>query len=87
MKFNSLTPFSSMKRVEADEHWTLFCPSDVPNLIDSFDDEFEDAYIQAERAGLGHRTLPARLLWNAIMETEIESGGPSIMFKDSVNSE
>lgn len=75
-----------MKRVEADEQWTLFCPLDVPYLTDSFDDEFENAYMRAEDSGLGRKTLPARFLWNTIMETEIESGGPSIMFKDSINS-
>ena len=75
-----------MKRVEEDAAWTLFCPTDVPYLVDSFDDEFEAAYTRAEEAGLGLRSLPARTLWNAIMESTIQSGGPSIMFKDAVNS-
>ncbi|KAJ3548215.1 hypothetical protein NMY22_g1345 [Coprinellus aureogranulatus] len=74
-----------MERVEEDGEWTLFCPTDVPTLPHLFDQEFEESYISAESAGLGRRKIRARALWQAIIECQIESGGPSILFKDSIN--
>lgn len=74
-----------MRRVEADEAWTLFSPDTAPGLDDVFGAEYERAYSDHERAGIGVRTVRARELWNAILVAQCETGTPYILFKDTVN--
>jgi ribonucleoside-diphosphate reductase alpha chain len=74
-----------MKRVQANETWTLFDPKDVPHFVDSFGDEFERAYETAERAGLGQRTVQARDLYARMMRTLAQTGNGWMTFKDSCN--
>ncbi|KAF6758165.1 Rrm1 protein [Ephemerocybe angulata] len=75
-----------MQRVEADQEWTLFCPSDVPSLVELFEEDFNLAYERYEAENLGKATVRARDLWSEIVESLIETGGPYILFKDSINT-
>jgi ribonucleotide reductase alpha subunit len=77
--------FFSMRRVEDDDKWTLFCPSDVPQLVTLHGAAFREAYVALEREGVGMKTVRARDLWKEVIRCQIESGGPSILFKDSIN--
>ncbi|KAF6755975.1 ribonucleotide reductase [Ephemerocybe angulata] len=74
-----------MKRVNNDELWTLFSPSDAPNLISSHGEDFQHEYRRLEAAGLGKTFIKARALWKTIIQMILTTGGPSIMFKDAVN--
>ena len=75
-----------MERVEKDESWSLFDPKDVPELVDSYGDEFEKKYLQAEDDGLAKNTIPARKLYTSMMKTLAETGNGWMNFKDSSNS-
>lgn len=74
-----------MKRIEADENWTLMCPNECPGLFDSYGEAFEQKYIDFETKGKGRRTIKARDLWEKIMEAQIETGNPYMLYKDAVN--
>lgn len=74
-----------MKRVEADQMWTLFCPNEAPGLSDVYGDEFEALYIKYEQEGRGRRSIKARDLWAAILDAQIETGTPYILYKDAAN--
>lgn len=74
-----------MKRVEADQMWTLFCPNEAPGLSDVYGDEFEALYIKYEQEGRGRRSIKARDLWSAILDAQIETGTPYILYKDAAN--
>jgi len=74
-----------MKRVEADEEWTLMCPNECPNLHETHSEEFEKLYLSYEAAGKGRRTIKARDLWEKIIESQIETGTPYMMYKDAAN--
>ncbi|MGV8994922.1 MAG: ribonucleoside-diphosphate reductase subunit alpha [Flavobacterium sp.] len=74
-----------MKRVEEDTTWTLMCPSECPGLYDVHGDEFEALYISYETAGKGRKTIRARELWEKILESQIETGTPYMLYKDAVN--
>lgn len=75
-----------MKRVEANADWTLFCPSEAPNLHEVYGTEFEELYVKYEKEGRGRKTIPAQKLWYAILEAQIETGGPFMVYKDHANS-
>lgn len=75
-----------MERVEQDGNWTLFCPSDVPELAELHGDRFKAEYLRMETRGVGRRTVRARSLLDFIVNCQVESGGPSILFKDTINS-
>lgn len=75
-----------MKRIDEDGQWTMFCPSEAPQLADLYGDEFEQEYHLLEAGGMGKTSMKARDLWREILLSQIETGGPFIMFKDSVNS-
>lgn len=75
-----------MKRVEADGQWSLFCPNEAKNLHTTHSEAFETLYEQYEREGKARRTIPARELWNAILEAQIETGTPYILYKDAANA-
>jgi len=74
-----------MKRVEADEDWSLFCPNESPGLHDCWGDEFEALYTKYERDGKARRSIKARDLWAKIIEAQIETGTPYMLFKDAAN--
>lgn len=74
-----------MKRVENNEDWTLFCPNECPGLADVYGDEFEKLYEKYEREGKGRRTVKAQDLWFEVLESQIETGTPYMLYKDSAN--
>lgn len=74
-----------MKRVEANEHWTLMCPNECPGLYTNHSEEFEKLYLGYEAAGKGRKTVKARELWEKILESQIETGTPYMLYKDAAN--
>ncbi len=74
-----------MKRVEEDGQWSLFCPNEAQNLHTTHGKEFEALYEGYEEAGKAKKTIPARELWNAILESQIETGTPYMLYKDAAN--
>ncbi|MCA0447979.1 MAG: ribonucleoside-diphosphate reductase subunit alpha [Bacteroidetes bacterium] len=74
-----------MKRVEADEHWSLFCPNEAKGLADNWGEKFEALYLGYEASGKANRVVKARDLWLQIMESQIETGTPYLLYKDSAN--
>jgi ribonucleoside-diphosphate reductase alpha chain len=75
-----------MKRVQEDGQWTLMCPNECPGLPDTHSEDFEKLYLQYEQAGKGRRTIKARELWEKILESQIETGTPYMLYKDAANS-
>ncbi len=75
-----------MKRVEDNENWTLMCPNECPGLADTYGEEFEKLYTQYEAEGRGRKTVSARELWDDIVESQIETGTPYMLYKDAANS-
>ena len=74
-----------MKRVEEDANWTLMCPNECPGLYNIHGDEFEELYHKYESEGKGRKTIRARELWEKILESQIETGTPYMLYKDSAN--
>ena len=74
-----------MKRVEANGEWTLFCPNESPGLADCWGEEFEALYAKYEAEGKGKKTIKAQQLWFAILESQVETGNPYMLFKDACN--
>ena len=74
-----------MKRVEADADWSLMCPDKCPNLYLTYGKEFEDLYEKYEREGRANKVVKARVIWEAILTAQMETGTPYIGFKDAVN--
>jgi len=74
-----------MKRVEANEEWSLFCPHECPGLADAYGDDFEKLYEKYEREGRARKTIKAQDLWFEILEAQIETGTPYILYKDAAN--
>ena len=74
-----------MKRVQEDGAWTLMCPNECPGLYDVYGEEFEALYTSYENQGKGRKTIRARELWEKILESQIETGTPYMLYKDSVN--
>ncbi|AWA29072.1 ribonucleoside-diphosphate reductase subunit alpha [Flavobacterium magnum] len=74
-----------MKRVQEDSYWTLMCPNECPGLYDVYGEEFENLYIGYEKAGKGRKTIKARELWEKILESQIETGTPYMLYKDAAN--
>ncbi len=74
-----------MKRVQDDAQWTLMCPNECPGLCDVYGDEFETLYHSYEAAGKGRKTIRARELWEKILESQIETGTPYMLYKDAAN--
>lgn len=75
-----------MKRVEANEEWSLFCPHEAPGLHECFGKEFEELYHQYESEGRARKMIKAQELWFAILEAQIETGTPYLLYKDAANS-
>ncbi len=74
-----------MKRVEKDGDWTLMCPNECPGLYDCHGDEFDRLYLKYEKQSKGRKTIKARELWEKILESQIETGTPYMLYKDSAN--
>jgi ribonucleoside-diphosphate reductase subunit M1 len=74
-----------MKRVEANADWSLFCLNEAPGMADVHIAEFEAFYKKYEKEGRQRRTIPAQKLWYAILEAQIETGGPFMVYKDTAN--
>ncbi len=74
-----------MKRVEENGDWTLMCPNECPHLFDTYGDEFEKLYTGYEEVGKGRKTIKARELWEKILEAQIETGNPYMLYKDAAN--
>lgn len=74
-----------MKRVEDDADWTLFSPSEAPNLHETYGEEFEALYTKYEQEGKGRKTVKAREVWQKILESQIETGTPYMLYKDAAN--
>lgn len=74
-----------MKRVRNNDKWTLMCPSICKGLSDVYGDEFEQLYINYEEQGLGRKTIKAQELWTKIMDAQMETGTPYLLFKDHAN--
>lgn len=74
-----------MQRVQNDENWSLFSPDDVPGLNLVFGDDFKEKYVQAEKDGKARRTIRAQAVWKAIMSSQIETGLPYMLYKDTIN--
>jgi len=74
-----------MKRVEADAEWTLMCPNECPDLYNNHSDEFDALYLKYESEGKGRKTIRARELWEKILESQIETGTPYMLYKDASN--
>jgi ribonucleoside-diphosphate reductase subunit M1 len=81
----ALTSLVSMKRVESNENWSLFCPNEAPDLHEVHGEEFEALYEKYEKEGRAQKVVSAQKLWYAILEAQIETGGPFMVYKDSAN--
>lgn len=75
-----------MTRVKENGKWSLFCPSECPGLADVYGDEFVKLYQQYELAGLAKKTITARELWYQILDAQMETGTPYLLFKDAANN-
>ncbi len=74
-----------MERVKTNSSWTLMCPNECPGLSDSYGEKFVSIYTQYEKENKGRKTIKARDLWFKIMDSQMETGTPYILYKDSAN--
>ncbi|KAM0882070.1 hypothetical protein ACQ4PT_032543 [Festuca glaucescens] len=74
-----------MERVQSNEQWSLFCPSEAPGLADCWGDEFNNLYKKYEREGKAKKIVSAQSLWFDILKAQIETGTPYMLYKDSCN--
>jgi ribonucleoside-diphosphate reductase alpha subunit len=74
-----------MKRVEQNDEWSLFCPNEAPGLSDCHGEEFEKLYEKYEREGRAREVVKAQELWFEILESQIETGTPYMLYKDAAN--
>ena len=74
-----------MKRVEENGDWTLMCPNECPGLADSWGAEFDALYTKYEAEGKGRKTMKAQDLWFKILESQVETGTPYMLYKDAAN--
>ena len=75
-----------MKRVKENGDWTLMCPHECPGLSDTHSAAFEELYTRYEREGKGRKTIKAQDLWFKILESQIETGTPYMLYKDAANA-
>lgn len=75
-----------MKRVESNEQWSLFCPNEAPGLADCHGEAFEKLFVQYEKEGRARKTIQAQELWFAILDAQIETGTPYLLYKDAANN-
>lgn len=74
-----------MKRVEENSDWSLFCPNEAPGLHECWGEEFEKLYAQYEQEGRARKTVKAQDLWFSILDAQIETGTPYLLYKDAAN--
>jgi ribonucleotide reductase alpha subunit len=74
-----------MERVEQNKPWTLFCPSEAPGLADVYGDEFRALYEKYEQEGRGRKQVDAQKLWFKVLDSQIETGTPYLLYKDAAN--
>lgn len=74
-----------MRRVEENETWSLFCPNEAPGLDNCWGEEFDELYIKYEKEGRARKTIKAQELWFRILDSQIETGTPYILYKDACN--
>jgi ribonucleoside-diphosphate reductase alpha chain len=74
-----------MKRVESEGKWSLFCPSKCKDLVSTYGDEFEKKYLEYEAKGCYNEQIEARKLWFSILDAQMETGNPYMLYKDSAN--
>ncbi|MBL0237313.1 MAG: ribonucleoside-diphosphate reductase subunit alpha [Saprospiraceae bacterium] len=74
-----------MQRVKDDQEWSLFCPNEAPGLCDTYGSEFEALYHKYEKEGKARKVIRAQELWFTILESQIETGTPYILYKDAAN--
>ena len=79
------TPDLFMERVKADQSWSLFCPHECPGLSDVYGDDFKVLYEKYEKEGKARKVLKARDLWFSILDAQMETGTPYILYKDASN--
>ena len=79
------TPDLFMERVEQNADWSFFCPNECPGLQDAYGEEFKKLYESYEAQGLARETVPARTVWDKVVEAQIETGTPYMLYKDSAN--
>ena len=75
-----------MKRVEENGDWTLMCPNECPGLSETYGKDFDKLYKKYEKEGKGRKTIKAQELWFKILESQIETGTPYMLYKDAANS-
>jgi ribonucleoside-diphosphate reductase alpha chain len=75
-----------MKRVENDDTWSLFCPNEAPGLADVWGKEFEELYERYELEGKARKVIKAQELWFKILEAQVETGTPYMLYKDNANA-
>lgn len=83
--FAMWTPDLFMKRVQEDGNWTLMCPNECPGLYEVYGEQFDALYEKYEAEGKGRKTIKARELWEKILESQIETGTPYMLYKDAAN--
>lgn len=74
-----------MRRVEKDQEWSLFCPNEAKGLPDTWGEKHDELFLKYEASGLARRKVKARAVWQAILESQVETGTPYILYKDSCN--
>jgi ribonucleoside-diphosphate reductase alpha subunit len=74
-----------MERVKTDGDWTLMCPDECPGLADVYGDQFKELYTKYESEGKGRRTVKARDIWYQVLDAQMETGTPYILYKDACN--
>ena len=80
------TPDLFMERVEQNADWSFFCPNECPGLQDAYGEDFKKLYESYESQGLARETIPARTVWDKIVESQIETGKPYMLYKDAANT-
>lgn len=75
-----------MERVKANKTWSLFCPHECPGLHETHGEEFKALFEKYEKEGKARQTIPAQQLWFAILDSQVETGTPYMLFKDACNS-
>jgi len=75
-----------MKRIQEGGYWTFMCPDECPGLSDVYGDEFETLYVKYENAGKGKQRMLARDVWFRVLDSQMETGTPYLLYKDACNS-
>jgi len=74
-----------MKRMEENKDWSLFCPNECPRLSDCWGPEFEELFERYEKEGKARKTIPAQKIWQMMLDAQIQTGTPYLLYKDACN--